>query len=295
MQYTIENFALSLTVDTLGAEPVRLIDRNSGKEIIWNGNPDVWFRHAPILFPWTGRLPGGKICAKGECYTINGGVNGFARDVEHQFVSQDKDSLVFELKANDETLSQWPYDFVLRSILRLDGRTLHHTLEVYNPSEENLRFGIGYHPAFTVPFDDKHTTNDYEFVFEQEESPLCVSTFPTGLLNGKSYYLATNTKTIPLTDDLFDKDSHCMVNIKSKTLAIVEKDTGRQIRCNIEGFPYVVIWSAPSKPWKFVCIEPWHTITAPEDWSQEWEKRPCMISIAKGESWSTTMSTTFDL
>ena len=63
-----------------------------------------------------------------------------------------------------------------------------------------------------------------------------MSCLPNGLLNGTDYhYLARNTRTVPLTDDLFDNDSHCMLNLRSKTLAIVEKDTGRAVRCNIEG------------------------------------------------------------
>ena len=53
----------------------------------------------------------------------------------------------------------------------------------------------------------------------------------------------SNTRTVPLTDDLFDYDSHCMLNLRSKTLAIVEKDTGRAVRCNIEGYPYAVSYT----------------------------------------------------
>ena len=76
-----------------------------------------------------------------------------------------------------------------------------------------------------------------------------MSCLPNGLLNGTDYhYLARNTRTVPLTDDLFDNDSHCMLNLRSKTLAIVEKDTGRAVRCNIEGYPYVLIWSKPESP-----------------------------------------------
>ena len=34
-------------------------------------------------------------------------------------------------------------------------KTVHHTLQVTNPGTEELRFGIGFHPAFNVPFDAK--------------------------------------------------------------------------------------------------------------------------------------------
>lgn len=172
---------------------------------------------------------------------------------------------------------------------------MRHTLAVYNPSEPELRFGIGYHPAFAIPFDDAHIPADYEFRFDELESPLCVSCLPNGLLNGTDYhYLARNTRTVPLTDDLFDNDSHCMLNLRSKTLAIVEKDTGRAVRCNIEGYPYVLIWSKPEKPYRFVCIEPWHSLPGEENGPLTWEDRPCAAALHPGETWSTTLCTTFE-
>ena len=134
---------------------------------------------------------------------------------------------------------------------------------------------------------------NYEIRFDGIESPLCVSALPHGLLSGKSYYLARNTEAIPLTDDLFDNDSHCMVNLRTQHVSLVEKDTGRSVICNVEGYPYVLIWSTPKKPLHFVCIEPWHSLAGEEDGPLEWEQRPCAASLKRGESWSTTLSTTF--
>ena len=229
--------------------------------------------------------------AKGAEYA--GGQHGFARDFCHSLVSRTADTLTLELRADAETKKLWPYDFLLRSRYALVGRTVRHTLSVENPSEPMLRFGIGYHPGFAFPFDDRHTTEDYELRFVELESPLCVSARFNGLLSGQSYYLARNTKTIPLTDDFFDNDSHCMVNLKSSMLALVEKDTGRQIVCDIEGYPYVLVWSAAKKPLHFVCIEPWHSLPGEEGGPLNWEERPCAASLAPGEQWSTTMATTF--
>ena len=81
MQYTIENEYLRLTVDTHGAEAVSVVNKATGAEMLWCGDPAVWGRHAPILFPYTGKLTGGKMIAKGKEYA--GGQHGFARDVEH--------------------------------------------------------------------------------------------------------------------------------------------------------------------------------------------------------------------
>ena len=291
MQYTIENDTLRLTVDSHGAEAVSVIHKPTGAELLWCADKALWGRHAPILFPYTGKLTGGKMIAKGQEYA--GGQHGFARDVEHTLTRQTADTLEFELRADAQTLPRWPYDFVLRSTFVLDGSTVHHTLCVENPSEAQLRFGIGYHPAFAIPFDDRHTTEDYEIRFDGIESPLCVSALPNGLLNGQSYYLARNTDAIPLTDTLFDHDSHCMVNLRSAHVALVEKDTGRSVCCNVEGYPYVLIWSQASKPLRFVCIEPWHSLPGEEDGPLAWDERPCAASLTQGESWSTTLSTTF--
>ena len=59
MQATIQNEFLSLTVDTHGAEAVSLKNA-AGEELLWQADPAVWKRHAPILFPWTGKLKDGS-------------------------------------------------------------------------------------------------------------------------------------------------------------------------------------------------------------------------------------------
>ena len=159
---------------------------------------------------------------------------------------------------------------------------------------EELRFGIGFHPAFNVPFDAKHTTTDYEFRFDQPESPVILDARPNGLLSGKSYYQWKNQQAIQLTDDLFANDSFCMAGLRTGTIGICEKDTGRNITCRVEGYPYSLIWSAPAKPVRFVCIEPWHSLPAAATDPQDWEQRAAAACLAPGESWQTTLSTTFD-
>ena len=74
MQATIHNEFLTLTVDTHGAEAVSLKNA-AGQEMLWQADPAVWKRHAPILFPWTGKLTGGAFTHKGKTYP--GGQHGF--------------------------------------------------------------------------------------------------------------------------------------------------------------------------------------------------------------------------
>lgn len=281
MQAVLRNDFLTLTVDTHGAEAVSL-KNDAGEEVLWQADPEVWPRHAPILFPWTGELPGSSYSHKGKTYHVV--KQGFARDVEHTLVRADENEIVLELRSSPELkATQFPFDFILRSTFRLENRTVCHTLTVENPGSEELRFGIGFHPAFNIPFDRHHTTEDYEFRFDRPESPVILDARPHGLLSGKCYYKWKNAEKIQLTDDLFSNDSFCMAGLRTRTLGIYEKDSGRHIVCNVEDFPYKLIWSALAKPVRFVCIEPWHSLPSAETDPQEWSERAAAVCLAPGK------------
>ena len=289
-EFTIENEYLKVTVTTWGAQVKSVVRKCDGVEHIWQADKAVWGYHAPILFPHCGKIVDGKFEAKGQVY--ESGQHGFARTSEHEFVDQTRDTVVLELCSSPETLARFPYEFRLVSTFTLENDTVHHTLTVENLDEEVLPFGIGYHPAFTVPFDDKHEATDYELRFSDMESPICMNCLPHGLLHGNVYYLGSNIQAIPVDERLFVNDSHCMVNLSSSTLGIYEKDTGRGVVCNIESFPYTLIWSKPGMP-KFICIEPWMSLPSAEGGAKKWEDKPAAAILAPGEAWSCTLSTSF--
>ena len=290
MEYTIENEYLKVTVTTRGAQVKSVIRKCDQVEHMWRADPAVWAYHAPILFPHTGKLVDGKLEAKGGVY--ESGQHGFARNLEHTFLEKTDDTIVLELSSSDETLTRFPYEFRLVSTFFLERDTLHHTLTVENLDEEKMPFGIGFHPGFAIPFDSSHTAADYELRFDEMESPLCLNCLPTGLVQQNHYLLGSNITSIPIDARLFANDSHCMVNLRSKTLGIYEKGTGRGVRCDIAEFPYTLIWSKPGPP-RFICIEPWHSLPSPEGGSTKWEEKPAAAILAPGEAWATTLSTTF--
>jgi aldose 1-epimerase len=290
MKYTIENEQLKITVDSLGAELCSVICKKDGVEHIWEGDPALWEDHAPILFPYAGRLPDGKFTVKGQ--TFAGGIHGFAQHFEHTMIRCESNLLIMELKASPKTLEKWPFRFKLESTFLLDGDTLHHTLRVENTGKEDISFGIGFHPGFAIPFDQKHTYGDYELRFEKMESPLCLDTSEGGLVGNKTYYLGKNIRAIALDEELFANDSHLMTGLHSKTLGIYEKDSDRAVVCSIGNAPYNLIWSEPGAP-RFVCIEPWQSTPSPANGDLAWENKPAAASLAPGESYATTMSTAF--
>lgn len=291
MEYCIENEYLKVTVTTWGAQVKSVIRKCDGAEHIWQADKGVWSYHAPILFPYCGKLKDGKLEAKGQTYA-SPSQHGFARTSTHRFVRHDENQIVLELTDSPETLAVWPWHFRLVSTFTLEGDTLHHTLTVENTDEEPISFGIGYHPAFTVPFDAQHTIEDYELRFSHLESPICAITAPAGLVQRETYRLDSNIRSIPITAGMFDNDSHCMLNLSSHTLGLYEKDTGRAVVCDIRDFPYCLIWSKPGVP-QFICIEPWNSLPSDADGSSRWSEKPAAATVEPGHAWSTTLRTTF--
>ncbi len=184
---------------------------------------------------------------------------------------------------------------MLTSTFRLDGKTLHHTLTVRNPGAEELRFGIGYHPAVQRAVRCTATPPRItSSASTSPESPVILDARPSGLLSGKCYYQWKNQQAIQLTNDLFDNDSFCMAGLRTRTHWHLREGHGPQDRLQCGRLPLTLIWSALSKPVRFVCIEPWNSLPASETDPQQWSQRAAAACLAPGESWSTTLSTTFE-
>ncbi len=291
MEYSLENEILRVTVSTRGAELTGIVDKRTGEQLLWQADPALWARHAPILFPYTGRLKDGRFTHRGVVY--EGGQHGFARDLEHTLTQQTPASLTFRLEANAVTMEKFPFAFWLESRYELEGAVVRHSLAVHNDSDEDMPFGIGYHPAFVCPFDPARPTGDYVLRFDEPETPQVVETgADDGLVTGRRYVYFEGGQEIPLTDHLFDRDSICFTGLKSPGLSLVERDTGRAVRVGIAGFPYVLIWSKPG-PMRFLCIEPWHSLPDARDAGGEWADKPAAATLAPGEEWRCTLPMDF--
>ena len=291
MEFTIENNFLCVRVQSRGAELCSVVKKETGEEMLWQADPAVWNRHAPILFPYCGRLKGGAFTHNGVSY--EGGQHGFARDMEHALVEQSGDSVTLCLEANVLTMEKFPFAFKLFSTFRLEGVTVHHDIRVENDGGEVMPFAFGYHPAFLCPFDAAHKAEDYVLRFDTPQTPTVIETGEDdGLVTGATRVYFESETDIPLHDVMFDHDSTCFSRLTAGSLSIVEKETGRRVSVGIEGYPYVLMWSAKG-PVRYVCIEPWHGLPDARTASGIWEEKPDTVRLAPGESWSTGLAMTF--
>ncbi len=248
--HTLENRFLRTVVSDAGAELTGVIDRETGEERIWTADPSVWNRHAPILFPFVGKVTDGKYRAAGREYPMKT-QHGFARDMVFTCQEATETSVTHRLCATEKTLECYPYDFRLTVTHRLEGRQLFITWEVENRGPDRMYFAIGGHPGFLLP----------EGVRKED----CFIAFPGAAVLryrnvSKAGYALPEEKTLPLSEgraawqaDL--PDTWIFEDGQVSEVGIVLPDGKPLVTLHCEGFPMLAVWANPNGP--FICLEPW--------------------------------------
>jgi galactose mutarotase-like enzyme len=299
MVVTLVNDFLELTVNTKGGEMNSLRDVKTGTDYVWPGDPDVWKFHAPVLFPHCGKTKDGFVLINGKEYALKS--NGFARDMEHKIVKQTKDSVTFELTQSEETADKYPWKFRLNItyVLREDGVTF--TSTVTNTDSETISFSLGSHTAFACPrkSDPAGTENsDYQIEFEKREPLVNVICCDNGLLandeDGDSpttrRYNEREAGIIPLSEKGFG-NGHLFTAFTSDWVGLRNNKDDSLVKVNTKGYPYVMIWQNAGVP-AFVCIEPWYGMPDPDQSDHDWDKKPGLISLEPGKSFTADQSIT---
>ncbi len=246
MTTTITNSNLTAHIKNFGAELYSLKDTND-KEYIWDGNPNFWAKHSPILFPIVGTL-------KNDLYQFNGAEfhlsrHGFARDMEFELLEKKESSAVFSLHSNAETLKVYPFEFELQIIYTLNNKSLKIEYKVINCNKLKMPFSIGAHPAFALP----NQFENYSIEFEKEEN-LNYNILENNLISNETKPLTMHNKQVSLNYELFENDALIFKTLQSNSLTILENKKPL-LKVNFQDFPSLGIWTKTNAP--FICIEPW--------------------------------------
>ncbi|MDQ3290846.1 MAG: aldose 1-epimerase family protein, partial [Bacteroidota bacterium] len=146
MMHTLQNDTFQIGVQEHGAELCSFKNTQTNLEYIWQADPAIWARHAPVLFPIVGKLKDNQYTYKGKSYTLP--QHGFARDHAFTLESKTENSLTFLLQQSEASLNNYPFDFRLFISYRLEENALTVAYRVENPSDKNLYFSLGAHPGF---------------------------------------------------------------------------------------------------------------------------------------------------
>ena len=161
MRYFLENDELKVEIDSFGAELKSVMNKNNYREYMWYGNKRFWGRTSPVLFPFVGSLKNKEYIYEDKAYPM--GQHGFARDYEHELVSQTDTEIWFSFKSNDETYSKYPFEFELQCGYQLAGNELKVMWKVINKAaaDKDMYFSIGAHPAFLCPVHGEEDWSGY--------------------------------------------------------------------------------------------------------------------------------------
>lgn len=253
--YELSNNEIMIRVSSFGAELKSLKDRKTGKEYLWDANPDYWKRTSPVLFPIVGSLQDGSYSFEGKTYAMS--QHGFARDMEFALVKKTAEELVFALEDTAETRKKYPFAFRLEIGYRLEDRNVIVSWKVLNKQDGRMYFSIGGHPAFLCPIQEGEKQSDYKIHFENTDK------ITAGILNDHGT-LSKEEKTYPLENGYLDIGAHLF----DEDALIVEHHQAQKVSlCDPAGKAYLTvsftaplfgIWSPAKKNAPFVCIEPWY-------------------------------------
>ncbi len=253
-EYTIQGSSYELTVSDHGAE-IRSLKKD-GRELMWQADPAFWGRTSPVLFPLVGNYWQKKSRYQGGVYEMS--QHGFARDMDFSLVSQSEDELLFELKESEETLAKYPFAFVLRLGYRLSAEGVEVIWEVDNPTDSDIFFSIGGHPAFNCDLDS------YSLKF-MKEGRICDEALLVNIIEGDgSGCLSDRTKELELDggvlrmkSELFDEDALIIEDRQADAVTLLDPE-GKEVLTVAFDAPLFGIWSPAGKHAPFVCIEPWY-------------------------------------
>ncbi len=281
MQVTVSSEKITAVIDSFGAELHSLKD-GGGTELLWQADPKVWKRHAPVLFPFICNTASKKYTYEGGTYSLSN--HGFARDSEFSLVSSRESEAEFLLKSTDETKKIYPFDFELYIKYAASGNRLDVSYTVKNTGEKDMYFFIGGHPAFIVP--------SFEDCCVQYEKPEKI----LRTVSGKTTVIADNTDTVPLSHELFADDVFMKDAPESSWVALVNKNTGSAVRLRFDNKGCIAVWSSYfedmelTEQAKFVCLEPWSSVPVYCDNEEELTKMAHAIRLAPDKTYDFTYS-----
>lgn len=271
----IENEYLRVTVADAGAELTSAYDKTRGAERIWTGDPAVWNRHAPILFPFVGKVVDGKYSVGDREYPMKT-QHGFARDLTFTCIEAGAEAVAHRLESDDWTRERYPYDFILTVRHRLVGRRLRVAWTVENTGAGTMYFSIGGHPGFLLP--EGVRKQDCRILFPDMEALRFIGTSKAG-------YALPEVKTLELHDggaayreDI--PDTWIFEDNQVKQVGIATPDGKPYAMLECEAFPMLAVWANPDGP--FICLEPWFGRTDDDGFTGTIDQKPGMQALESG-------------
>ena len=283
--HTLENEILTVKVKEHGAELCSIVKGDT--EYLWQADPAFWGRHSPVLFPIVGSVWNGRYHVGDKEFVL--GQHGFARDMDFEKVNGSDSEVRYRLVSSDETVARYPWQFVLEIAYRLHGNKIDVIWEVSNPSDEEMYFQIGAHPAFNYPDYDPVKDERGYLSFDVKDNLQCIRIQEKGCVNA----VVTDPLEIPqdgllpLAKDTFDTiDTIMLQDRQIGRVTLHRNDRSPWLSLSFDA-PVVGIWSPPGKNAPFICLEPWYGRCDRAGYEGDFTDKDWMNRLAPGERFSS--------
>ena len=285
MRCVLKNSRLTVSVDTMGAELRSVRSEKDGFEYMWQGDAEHWQGTAYHLFPFIGRLQGGKYRYCGNEYYMP--LHGFAYTSRFIVRKTTNTAVCMELTDNETTYSQYPFRFLLSVEYQLKGDTVTVRYTLKNKDEKTLFFGIGWHPGFNLPMNKGLNFEDYRMTFPRTKSITECGFSDSVLDTGARTPISGN---VPLRHEDYSRDLRAFVG--TGTTAELSANGTRKTVISYKSMPYFGLWTSRD-PAPFICAEIMSMLPGREGVVEELESKSDIISLPPRKSWRQTVSVRF--
>lgn len=277
MIYTLENDRLCVLVSSRGAELRSVRVRLTGREQLWQRDPALWADSAPWLFPIVGQLKDGGFLYQGREYALP--LHGFAARTEFMPIRRERERMEFLLTDSSDTRSCYPFAFALRICYHLAGDALEISASVRNPDRETLLFSLGAHPGFLCAPGDR-------LELGAEASVRRLRAEDHLLLPPEDEKIGP---CVALHHSLFDRDALVLESPDTARVTLRRRD-GTGVGMTFDRAPWLGLWSKPSAPLRYVCVEPWFGVDDETDADRRLAHKTGIRRLAAGEEFSMNLS-----
>lgn len=285
---TIQNDFLQISVNAHGAELSSILNRRTGEEMLWQGDPAYWKRRSPVLFPIVGSVWNNRYLYDGEIYEMS--QHGFARDMDFTLIEETDTKLLYELRSDEHTKALYPADFTLQIGYELKGNAIKVTWSVFNTGNKEMHFQIGAHPAFNYRnFNPDAGIQGYFKILPIDRKYRLSTITEKGCIGNEITEIKYDEYCIiPITRNTFDNDALILEDSQASNITLLDAQRISYIKIVFDA-PVVGLWSPAQNGYApFVCIEPWYGRCDKVGYEGEFSQKDWTLHLNCEESFKTS-------
>ncbi len=248
-----------------------------GKDILWTGDSAFWASHAPLLFPFCSGLKEGTVLFEGKPYSA--GKHGFIRFMEFTLDRVKEDEITLSVQHNEETLTQYPYKFKVTVTHKIEETGFTSSFKVTNLDSRPMPYCIGGHPGFCTG-----NIENWQLEMPLDEGAPLYRVNEKGTMSDDCIDPRKMEARFDLFYSDFANDAFLVLNPKSPTVRLVNKQDGHGVEMDIRDFGALAVWTAYKEGSPYICLEPWNGLPAYENETGNFADKPYAVILAPGES-----------